>query len=605
MIIMTNNMNVRNLIKVITFCTLAFVFIYSCKQEQYTQSTTDDVNITGYLDRYPDQFSLMTQIIRRSGTAGYLGAYGKFTLFTPTNDAVTAWLKGKNKTSVDQLTEDEAKDMVKFHLLPDTIATSRFSDGKLAQITLYGQYLQTGVSNQGGLSTYIINKVANITKSNVRVGNGIIHVLDHVLVPATLSLAKSIEANPRYTYFTQALKETGFYDSLNVASAAQIDTTRRFQTVILESDSALKAAGFATYTSFKSRYSKTGNPKSKTDSLWLYMAYHISAGPTYLPDIITTPALYTLAPKEIITTKFAGQKVLLNEDEFAGVIEPGVEINRTFSDLTASNGVQHEVKKPFTIKVRVQAPVYWDVADQPELRSNPKWRGAVAAQIPLYANGTNSLTSVLFNAPSRLTQPQNYDYVTVPNATRKYNGNDFFNLSMGQSTARAQWIELRTPMLVKGKYKVWICYAQQGSAPVTQIGVDIGRPGEQVLPNLVGFNQLLSASGVTSAGSAHPDADGTMLTNGFKRYMATTADVQGTLVGKQQINTTGWDQMVGRLAGTVDIQTTDRHWIRITAISTGNGSSSVTWLDMIHFIPIDMDQNYPRFSTEGVAFQRR
>lgn len=600
---MKNNFNVRGLAIMVVMLAFIFVFINACKRESFTLATTDDVNITGYLDRYPEQFSLLKEVITKSASTGFLGAYGKYTFFAPDNVAVTAWLKSKGKAAVSELTVEEAKNMIRFHLLADTLATNKFTDGKLPQITLYGQYLQTGAVNQAGVSSYIVNKLAKITKSNIRVGNGIIHVLDHVLNPATLTLAKSIEANQRYTYFTQALKETGFYDSLNVEGAAAKDTTRRFQTVIMESDSALKAAGFSTYSSFRSRYSRTGNPQSKADSLWLYMAYHISPGPSYVPDIITTPAIYSLAPREVITTKFSGQKVLLNEDEFNGVVEPGVEINRSFSDVTASNGVLHEVKKPFAIKVRVQSAVFFDVADQPELRANPRWRGSSAVSIPLFANGLSNLSGLIFNDPSKLNTPENYDYVTVPNATRKYNANDYLNLSMGANVLRAQWIELRTPILVKGRYRIWICYAQNGNAPVFQVGVDVGRSGEQILPNLVDFRQLLSVSGVTSATSSSASADPLMLTNGFKRYMATTADVQGTLRGEQQITGTGWDQMVGRLAGTADIQTTDRHWIRLSIVGGGN-SSSATWLDMIHFIPIDDDQNYPRFSTSGTAFKR-
>lgn len=598
-----NQLNINKLTSIFVVVVLALLLINACKREKYTLATNDDVNITGYLDRFPEKFSMMREIIEKSGTAGFLGAYGKYTFFTPDNTAITAYLKRIGKGSVADLSPTEAKNIVRFHLLGDTLATTRFTDGRLPQITLYGQYLQTGAINEGGVSSYIVNKIAKITQSNVRLGNGIVHVIDHVLMPSTLTLAQSIAENPRYTYFAQALKETGFYDSLNVDQAAVTDTTRRFQTVILESDSALRASGFASYDSFKNRYSKTGNPKSKSDSLWLYMAYHISTGPTYTTDIITSPAIYTLAPKEVITTKFENQRILLNEDEFNGIIEPGYEINRGLSDVTAANGVMHEVKKPFTIKVRVQVPVYFDVADQPELRSNPKWRGSVAALISLYGNGASQLSGLIFNDASKLGTAQNYDYVTVPNASRKYNANDYFNLSMGANPVRAQWVEIRTPMLVKGKYKIWVCYAQNGQGPVCQIGVDVGRPDEQTMPNLVDFRQSLSASGVTSATSSAASADPLMLTNGFKRYMATTADVFGNLRGQQVVTGTSWDFMVGRLAGTVDIQTTDRHWIRFSIVG-GDNRTSNTWIDMIHFIPVDADQNYPRFSTSGTAFPR-
>lgn len=600
---MKNNFNFRNFTIVVIMCAFAFALLNSCKREQYTTSTTEDVNITGYLEKYPDQFSLFTEMINRSGTKGYLAAYGKYTIFAPSNTAVTAWLKTKGKTQVADVSVEDLTSVVKFHLLGDTVATNAFTDGKLKQITFYGQYLQTGLVNEAGTSNYVINKLAKITKSNVRLGNGILHAIDHVLIPVVQTSAVAIETNPRYTMFAQALKETGFYDSLNVASAAQIDTLKRFQTVVVESDSALKVAGFANYAALKARLSKTGDPKNHADSLWLYVAYHISPGASYSPDIISSPALYTLAPKEIVTTKLTGQKLLLNEDEFAGVLEPGIEINRSYSDATTANGVIHEVKNFLNIKVRFQAPVYWDVADQPELRANPKWRGAAAAKIPLYANGASVLSGMIFNNLSKLNQGMNYDYSPVVPATRQKNYNDMFNMSMGSNTSRAQWVELRTPMLVKGKYKVWVCYSQGGSSVATQVGVDIGRPGEQILPNIVDFRQYLSSSGVGSATANLPSADALMLTNGFKRYMSTTAEYAGTLRGSVNVNTTGWDQCVGRLAGTVDIQTTDRHWIRFTNL-TNSGSSDYTWLDMIHFIPVDMDQNYPRFSPSGVEFKR-
>jgi hypothetical protein len=544
----------------------------------------------------------MMQIIRRSGTAGFLGAYGKYTLFTPSNDAITAWLKSKNKTAVADMTVEELKDMVKYHLLPDTVATNRFTDGKLPQITLFGQYLQTGAINEVGTTSFTVNKSTKITKSNVRLGNGIIHVIDHVLLPATLSSAAMIEANSRYSIFTQALKETGFYDSLNVKSADVLDTTRRFQTVILESDSALKVAGFANYAALKAKLSKTGNPKSRTDSLWLYVAYHISTGPTYTPDIISSSALYTLAPKEIVTTKFVGQKILLNDDEFNGIIEPGVEVNRTYSDITTANGVIHEAKNYYGIKVRFQTPVYFDLADQPELRSNPKWRGSGAATIDMTANGSSLLSGFIANRYVGQLPFYNY-FLTV--GSRNYNGSDLLSISMGTTnTARAQWVEFKTPMLVKGKYKIWICYAQNGTGIVGQVGVDVGRAGEQLLPNLVDFRQYLGASGVSTANSALPSADPLMLTNGFKRYMATTAEnVTPTVKGVQPVTGSNWDPMVGRLAGTADIQTTDRHWIRITAVGGGTALSNTT-IDMIHLIPVDADQNYPRFSMAGIKVNR-
>ncbi|TKC10455.1 fasciclin domain-containing protein [Pedobacter polaris] len=602
---MKKKLNIHKLAYLVILSAMVFFVINACNKEQYTQTTTEDVNITGYLEKNPDQFSLFLQILERSGTKGYLGAYGKYTMFTPNNTAVNEWLKSINKTGIDQMTPAELKDVVRFHVLADTIATTKFTDGKLAQITLYGQYLQTGVAFKGGVSSYVVNKTTTILLSNVRTGNGIIHVIDHVLVPATKTLAQSIEANDRYKIFTEALKATGFYDSLNYAQTNIPDTTRRFQTVILESDSALKAAGFNSYTELRNKLSK-GNPRSHTDSLWMYVAYHISTGASYTPDIISSPSISTLVPSEIVTTKLVGTKILLNEDEFNGVIEPGVEVNRTFSNQTASNGVLHESKSFYKIKPRVPTGVFFDITDQPELKAMAAWR--VPGQgFNLIANGKFIPAGI---RGDRIPgQPITYAVSSLPIGAsdgRSYANRDViqFNASTN-NTARNFWIEIRTPMLVKGKYKVWICYTQNQNGPLDQIGIDVGTPQEQLLPNLVDFTQSLTSSGVPTANAARSDADGLMLTNGFKRYMATTIETatDGVTKGLQPVSVNNqWSVMVGKLAGVADIKTTDRHWLRLTALR-GNQTANMN-IDMIHFIPIDDDQNYPRFHPTGAIFKR-
>ncbi|MFD2581447.1 fasciclin domain-containing protein [Pedobacter vanadiisoli] len=602
---MKMKLDVRKITYLVLLGALVSFMINACKRESLTLSTTDDVNITGFLEKNPEKFSLFTQILERSGTKGYLAAYGKYTIFTPDNNAITAWLKELNKTAVDQLSAAELKDIVRFHILPDTVATGKFTDGKLNQITLYGQYLQTGVVFKDGVSSYIINKQALITQSNVRVGNGIIHVIDHVLTPSTKTLAVSIETNSRYSIFTQALKETGFYDSLNYVQSAIPDTTRRFQTVILESDSAIKAAGFSNYAALKAKLSKTGNPQSHADSLWMYVAYHISTGANYTPDIVSSPSLATLVPSEIVTTKLVGTRILLNEDEFNGVIEPGVEVNRTFSNVTTANGVLHESKSFYKIKPRVPTGVYFDISDQPELKLMAAWR-VPGQNISLIQNGKFVLSGLRADRiPGRLHLNSTSTLPIGTSDGRSYANRDVIQFSMTtNNTARNIWVELRTPMLVKGKYKVWICYTQNGNGPLSQIGVDVGTTQEQILPNLVDFSQSLTSSGVPTANAALPSADGLMLTNGFKRYMATTADVnQDGVRGIQPISVNNqWSVMVGRLAGVVDIKTTDRHWIRFTTLRGNN--DYIMNIDMIHFIPIDDDQNYPRFGTTGAIFKR-
>jgi uncharacterized surface protein with fasciclin (FAS1) repeats len=575
--------------------------IYSCKKEIFKLSTTSDVNITGYLEENPE-YSMLLEIMAKSKTQGYLGAYGTYTLFAPTNTAIQAWLTENGKTSVNDFSDEELLKFIKYHVIKDTVSTVRFTDGKIKTPTLFGEYLYTDVVN----GTYRINKQALISKSNILCGNGVIQAIDKVLVPPAKNLAELVESNPNYSIFTEALKRTGFYDTLSYQRGQDIATEKRFQTVIVQSDSLYHTMGINNYDDLAAKYSTKNDPQNHADSLWLYMAYHITNDGKFLQDIASSPSLYTLAPKEIISTKLDTTKVLLNEAVFNGILEPGAEIIRSKSDNLASNGVMHEAKDNFYIKVRKQVPVYFDLADSPELIAG---LGAAYhnSNKELMVDGASIASSVIFEDPTK-SQGSKYDYWNGFDAKRPRANGDYLNLSMcNANSARQKYIEFKTPYLVKGRYKVWICYVQFNYGAHLQTSYDPGTPQEQILPNIAYTNLDLGASGVNKNDMAQPNADNLMLAQGYKRYMATTAEYSANGVrGLKPLSGNDAVPNVGRLAGIINVETTDRHIIRLTAIGEGRCATNNTWVDMIQFIPADdTEQNYPRFHvTPGELFYR-
>lgn len=547
----------------VMLCFIATAFGWSCKKTQYPILTSGVLNITQYLESKPDQFSLFKQILDKSGYSGFLGAYGAYTIFTPTNDGVKAYLKAVNKTSVDQIDANTCKDLVKIHLIQDTISTSQFTDGKLPSITMYGQYLTTGAANVNGTTTITINRQANLVQGNIRTGNGIIHVIDNVLVPATLTLAQMIEQNPKYSIYTQALKATGFYDTLNVAANNSTNPNRKFFTVFAETDSTFIAAGFSSFAALQKKYSTTGNAKNPADSLYLFMAYHTVPDIKYLADVITSPSIATLAPQEVVTTSLTGQTILLNETTFNGTFEPGVPVNRAYSDITATNGVLHTSNTNFTIKKRSPTGVYFDIADQPELRKMT----SIFRKFGQFVNlNYGQVAGITWDRAASTIQ-----YFVTSNTDNNpyvyYDGLSF-GLRFGNAGV-INWIEFTTPLLVKGQYKVWICYRSGGHGVYTQVSID-GNP----------LSRIVNLNGTYPSATA-PDA--VVESQGFKRY---TAGIPPST-------------QVAQLAGTVNITSTDRHKIRFQAIKdSGSGGSGVT-MDMIQFIPINQDQQYPRFNRDG------
>ncbi|GGZ34510.1 hypothetical protein GCM10007049_29860 [Echinicola pacifica] len=534
--------------------------MFGCEFEPPTNvSITTDTNISGYLRQNPDDYSNLSQILEISNTEGYLGAYGTYTFFAPDNEAVDEYLVEMG-TTLDALTEEEAKDIVRFHLITDTLSTASFTDGKLPVPTEYGKYLVTGAEFTDGQTSIRVNRQANITESNIKLGNGIMHAIDQVLSPPTKSAAQWLDENQQYSIFSQVLKETGWYETLNEERAGQ------WFTILAESDETLAAAGYTSYQDLEDRYSNTGDPTNPSDSLNLFVAYHVIPDIKYVADLLTATAHQTEAPQEVVTIKLNGVEVLVNDDVFFGVYEPGSPIIRAQSDFSVTNGVIHSVEDHFAIKLRAPTAVYWDVTDQPEIRQMTQYFRVPGA--PNYTFKLGELSGMSWGG-NFVDAMVNY-YPPALNQVY-YAFGDYMRIEIQGN--RLTWTEIKTPVLVKGRYKLWICHYGDkwnngAELKVTFDGQDI--PGARLLDTKI---------------KAPTDmAEDELEARGWKEYL--TAGSNG-------------GRIMGRFIGTIDVQTTGEHMLRFDRITGIGRSQGGLWLDMIHFIPEGEDQLYPKFAIDG------
>lgn len=536
-----------------------------CRKITIREATTDQVNILQYLEQDSlHRFTDLVEIIHKTGFDAFMNAYGTYTLFAPTDSAIHLWLKNK---SIDNVPVDSLKAMLKFHILETEEFTENFTDGKLPSVTMYGQFLVTGVQNINGASHFVVNRQATITQANIVTGNGIIQVIDHVLVPAKYSLAKMIENNPDYSIFTQALKATGFYDTLNIAME---DTSHVWFTVFAEPDNVYNDTGVYSFDDLKARYSNTGNPANPKDSLYLYVAYHILSGPLYLADIIASNSHSTLAPLQVITDKLVNDStILINDDQYStinGIVhEPGVVVDRAGSDRSATNGVLHNLLGPLFIKVRKPFPIYWDLcATQPELtRLTTIYRN----QTFLFPHGA-------------------FKNIQWQQSCLKYRANvkgylgDYWQIGLGTSSSNTDhlgtcesnsWIRFETPLIVAGKYKVWICYYEQNKSK--RVSVQVSFDSIPLTSALVQFDKKIS-----SVSNSQADA---LEAIGWKWWAGENHKSGSTSA---------------RMVGIIDVKKTGHHVIRFDLVSGMNPDCN---LDMIQFIPVGMNQLVPRFNPDG------
>lgn len=121
------------------------------------------------------QFSTLVRLVKAAGLAGVLSGHTKYTVFAPTN---AAFAKVPAAT-LNALAHNKAKlkAVLLYHVVPGAVPAS--SVVKLHQVrTAEGASVRIRVFKG---SVYV--NQAKITTTNIRASNGIIHVINAVLLP--------------------------------------------------------------------------------------------------------------------------------------------------------------------------------------------------------------------------------------------------------------------------------------------------------------------------------------------------------------------------------------------------------------------------------------
>lgn len=543
----------------LTLVLLIAIVFQNCSDQIIKESTDETLNITEYIKANPD-YSMFLEILNITNYASFMNTYGTYTLFLPTNEAVQQYLVDIGANSLTEVPLVDLQNLAKLHIIDKKISTTSFTDGKIVTPSMYGQFLLTGATNVGGVSFTTVNKTSKIVSSNIELGNGVVHVVDKVLRVADKTLAERIESDPALSLFTEVLKATGWYDKLDQSAA----NSSSLLTVLSQTNDVFEAAGLGTLVKMKQRYSHLNDPMDPKDSLNLYVQYRIIPTLNYLSDFATTPVFVTKAPLEVISSKLKGQEILLNEDVFNGVFEKGVGMIRVKSDETCSNGVLHYVDENFSIKKRLPSPVYFDLCNQSEMAANvANYRKSGGSSFG-FAKGT--LSEVIW------TGNNNYTMDWTPNGGA-VNGDLFRVFRFRVGSGGLNDVEFTTPVIIKGRYKIWVSYCQNSRASAT---TKVFFNGVQTSRILNGRESPNDPNNVSSG-----VGDRVLESQGYKRYIF--PHVQS-------------DRLYSRLVGIVEVETTGRHKIMLTTDNcSGCGGNDADRWDLIEFRPVEMDQVWPKF----------
>ena len=121
--------------------------------------------------------------VKAAGLVGTLSSAGPFTVFAPTNAAFGKLPKGTVETLVQPENKATLTKILTYHVVPGKFAAADLTDGKTLT-TVEGERLT--VRNSGGSISIVDLKggASRVTIPNVNQSNGVIHVVNSVLMPS-------------------------------------------------------------------------------------------------------------------------------------------------------------------------------------------------------------------------------------------------------------------------------------------------------------------------------------------------------------------------------------------------------------------------------------
>lgn len=128
----------------------------------------------------PD-FSILVEALQKAKLVEALLGAGPFTVFAPTNDAFSALLEELDITKEELLDSEDLAKILLYHVIPDRIFVSEITDG-LKVATLNDKLELTFT-----LGSVIINGETTVSTADLEATNGIVHVIDTVLLPSNLT----------------------------------------------------------------------------------------------------------------------------------------------------------------------------------------------------------------------------------------------------------------------------------------------------------------------------------------------------------------------------------------------------------------------------------
>lgn len=257
-------------------------------------------------------FSTLVAAVKAAGLVETLSGKGPFTVFAPTNAAFAKLPKGTVESLLKPENKDQLVSILTYHVVPGKVMASdvvKIDEAKSVQ----GQMIKVDVKD----GSVILNGSSKVVKTDIVGSNGVIHVIDSVILPSAGSpktIAELAIETESLSTLVAAVKAAGLVDTLKGEGPF---------TVFAPTNEAFAKLPAGTVESLL-------KPEN-VDKLKQILLYHVVPGKVMAADVV----------------KVKAAKSVQGEPIAVEVVDGAVKLNQNSkvisTDIDASNGVIHVI----------------------------------------------------------------------------------------------------------------------------------------------------------------------------------------------------------------------------------------------------------------------
>lgn len=252
-------------------------------------------------------FSILIEAAQKAGLAEFLSTENNLTVFAPTDAAFATLLSELGLSSLDEVPVADLTQIFTYHVIGAKVMSTDLSTGYVPTLASFdsspvSMYITVG-------NTVSINGSVSVTTADVEAENGVIHVVDKVILPPTV--VNIALANENFTTLVQAVVKVGLVDALSADGPF---------TVFAPTNAAFNAL-FA-------QLGISGIDDLTAEQLIPILTYHV-------------------VPGNVVSTELSSGEVgTLNGQNLSVDLSAGVKINESeviAADIQGANGVVHVI----------------------------------------------------------------------------------------------------------------------------------------------------------------------------------------------------------------------------------------------------------------------